>query len=106
MLEMQLFLTLLRADIRSIDFEIRLLSEAKTVLQHGKIGSSSRAVHSSRSQKESIDPTDSASSRLAGTCSSRRKLHDEDEGLQAVKRNLLSMYAENSEAATCSSNQV
>ena len=89
----------LAADIKSIEFEIRLLSGSKTVVQHGKRGSGHG--DSARSQRDTVQ-------RLLGSAGSGERLQkllesdERDAGgetaagdeLSAVRRNLLDYYAD------------
>ena len=89
----------LAADIKSIEFEIRLLSGSKTVVQHGK--RSSGNGDSARSQRDTVQ-------RLLGSAGSGERLQkllesdERDAGgetaagdeLSAVRRNLLDYYAD------------
>lgn len=72
-------------DIRSIEFEIRLLSGAKTVVQHGKLGSAT-TEHKDRSLGSAHK-----SMELPASGASQRERED---ALHTVKRNLLSVYSE------------
>jgi hypothetical protein len=65
------------------------------VVQHGKLGSASRiAQSSSQSQKQNSQVADSVSSKTGSVTSGRNNFKDADqEGLSAVKRNLLDMYS-------------
>ena len=89
----------LAADIKSIEFEIRLLSGSKTVVQHGK--RSGGHGDSARSQRDTVQ-------RLLGSAGSGERLQkllesdERDAGgetaagdeLSAVRRNLLDYYAD------------